>query len=110
MDITNADDGADSKANPPMVVVGTMEDDVVFEVVDEADIPDSNPSYPASSMQSIRFKFTTENTAIQPGGRLWFTVPVGWSLPSLTDKKGKATVGILAYNDDGDEIFVKQAT
>ena len=46
-------------------------------------------------MQSIRFKFTAENTAIQPGGRLWFTVPVGWSLPSLTDKKDKATVSIL---------------
>ena len=91
--------------NKPMVVVGTMEDDVVFEVVDESDISDSNPIYPASSMQSIRFKFTTENTAIQPGGRLWFTVPVGWSLPSLTDKKAKATVGILDYNDDGDEIF-----
>ena len=91
--------------NKPMVVVGTMEDDVVFEVVDESDISDSNPIYPASSMQSIRFKFTTANTAIQPDGRLWFTVPVGWSLPSLTDKANKATVGILAYNDDGDEIF-----
>ena len=94
-----------SANNEPLVVVGTMEDDVVFEVVDESDISDSNPSYPASSMQSIRFKFTTRNTAIQPGGRLWFTVPVGWSLPSLTDKAKKATVGILAYNDDGDEIF-----
>ena len=83
-----------------MVVVGTMEDDVVFEVVDEADIPNSNPSYPASSLQSIRFKFTTENTAIQSGGRLWFTVPVGWSLPSLTDKAGKATVSIVAKNDN----------
>ena len=80
-DITDADT-ADSKANPPMVVVGTMEDDVVFEVVDEDEIPNSTPSYPASSMQSIRFRFATENTAIQPGGRLWFTVPVGWSLPS----------------------------
>ena len=35
----------DSKDNPPMVVVGTMEDDIVFEVVDESDISDSNPSY-----------------------------------------------------------------
>ena len=101
MDITDPDDGGGAAANPPMVVVGTMEDDVVFEVVDESDIPDSNPSYPASSLQSIRFKFTTENTAIQSGGRLWFTVPVGWSLPSLTDKAGKATVGIVAYGADG---------
>ena len=104
-DITDADT-ADSKANPPMVVVGTMEDDVVFEVVDENEIPDSNPSYPASSLQSIRFRFAAENTAIQSGGRLWFTVPVGWTLPSLTDKKNRATVGILDYDDDGNEIFV----
>ena len=103
--ITDADT-ADSKANPPMVVVGTMEDDVVFEVVDEDEIPDSTPSYHASSMQSIRFRFATENTAIQPGGRLWFTVPVGWTLPSLTDKKNRATVGILDYDADGEEIFV----
>ena len=64
------------------------------------DIPNSNPSYHASSLQSIRFKFTTENTAIQAGGRLWFTVPVGWSLPSVTDKAGKATVSIVAKNGD----------
>ena len=37
----------------------------VFEVVDEFEIPESNPSYSASSLQSIRFKFTAENTAIQ---------------------------------------------
>ena len=85
VDVTEAGMAA---ANPPMVVVGTMEDDVVFEVVDDAGIPNSNPSYPASSLQSIRFQFTTENTAVQSGGRLWFTVPVGWSLPSLTDKNG----------------------
>ena len=113
VDITAADT-ADSKANPPMVVVGTMEEDVVFEVVDESDIPNSNPSYHASSLQSIRFKFTTENTAIQAGGRLWFTIPVGWSLPSLTDKTGKATVSIVAKNGeaivdaDGDPIAVRQ--
>ena len=110
-DITDAGMAA---ANPPMVVVGTMEDDVAFEVVDDAGIPDSNPSYPASSLQSIRFQFTTENTAIEPNGRLWFTVPVGWSLPSLTDKTGKATVSIVAkngeeiVNDDGDLTPVKQ--
>ena len=91
-----------------MVVVGTMEDDVIFEVVDELDIADSNPSYPASSKQSLRFKFTTTDTAIQPDGRLWFTVPVGWSLPSLTDKAGKATVSIVTLNDDNEEIFVRQ--
>ena len=104
----NITDAGGAAANPPMVVVGTMQDDVAFEIVDESDIPNSNPSYPASSLQSIRFKFTTEDTAIQAGGRLWFTVPVGWSLPSLTDKTGKATVGILAYDDDDEEIFVKQ--
>ena len=91
-----------------MVVVGTMEDDVIFEVVDELDIADSNPSYPASSKQSIRFKFTTTDTAIQPTGRLWFTVPVGWSMPSVTDKAGKATVSIVTLDDDNEEIFVRQ--
>ena len=91
--------------NPPMVVVGTTEDDIVFEVVDESDISDSNPSYHASSMQSIRFKFMAANTAIQEGGRLWFSVPVGWSLPSLTDKAGKATVSIV-HLVDGEETFV----
>ena len=94
--------------NKPMVVVGTMEDDVIFEVVDELDIADSNPSYSASSKESIRFKFTTTGTAIQPGGRLWFTVPVGWSTPSLTDKAGKATVSIVTLDDDNNEIFVRQ--
>ena len=112
-DITE-DDGGGAAANPPMVVVGTMEEDVVFEVVDDAGIPNSNPSYPASSLQSIRFQFTTENTAIEPNGRLWFTVPVGWSLPSLTDKAGKATVSIVArkgveiVDADGNPIAVKQ--
>ena len=96
------------KNNPAMVVVGTMQEDVAFEVVDESDITDSTPSYAASSMQSIRFKFTTDATAIQPGGKLWFTVPAGWSLPSLTDKASKATVGILDYDDDGDERFVTE--
>ena len=105
-DITDADTD-DSKANPPMVVVGTMEDDVVFEVVDEFEIPESNPSYSASSLRSIRFKFTAENTAIQKTGRLWFTVPVGWTLPSLTDKAGKATVSIVHVVDD-EETFVNK--
>ena len=54
-DITE-DDGGGAAANMPMVVVGTMKEDVVFEVVDDAGIPDSNPSYPASSLQSIRFQ------------------------------------------------------
>ena len=74
------------------------------------------PVTPASSLQSIRFQFATENTAIQSGGRLWFTIPVGWSLPSLTDKAGKATVSIVAKNgeeivdDDGDLIARQTAT
>ena len=81
--------------NPSMVVVGTTEDDIAFEVVEDGGASVLTPNYPASSKQSIRFQFTAENTAIQPGGRLWFTVPVGWSLPSLTDNAGKATVSIV---------------
>ena len=93
--------------NLPMVVVGTMADDVVFEVVDDSGIPESNPSYPASSLQSIRFQFTTSNTAIQPGGSVWFTIPVGWSYPSTTDKKDRATVSIV-HLVDGEETFVSK--
>ena len=82
--------------NPAMVVVGTTEDDIAFEVVEDGGVAVLTPNYPASSKQSIQLRFTAENTAIQPGGgRLWFTVPVGWSLPSLTDKAGKATVSIV---------------
>jgi len=93
--------------NPEMVVVGTMADDVAFEVVDDTDSPVYNPSYPAASKQSIRFRFTAEDTAIQPGGRLRFTVPGRWTMPSLTDREGKATVSIVR-EVDGDEIFVSE--
>ena len=93
--------------NPLMVVVGTTEDDIAFEVVEDGGASVLTPNYPASSKQSIRFQFTAENTAIQPGGRLWFTVPVGWSLPSLTDNAGKATVSIVHLVDD-EETFVRQ--
>ena len=65
--------------SPVMVVVGTVEDDVVFQVVDDTGVPDSNPQYSASSKRSIRFQFITEETAIQKGGRLWFTVPSTWT-------------------------------
>lgn len=94
--------------NPEMVVVGTMADDVAFEIVDSADSSVYNPSYPAASEQLIRFRFTTENTAIQPGGTLRFSVPGRWTMPSLTDREGKATVSIVSEDDDGNEIFVSE--
>ena len=92
--------------NPPMVVVGTTESDVAFEIVDDTGAPISLPSYPAASLASIRFRFTAENTVIQPGGRLRFTVPVEWSLPSVTDRANRATVSIVHLDDDGNETFV----
>ena len=99
-------------AEPKLAVVGTVEDDVVFEIVDESEIPDSTPSYPASSYQSIRFRFEADNTAIQPGGTLSFSVPAQWNRPSVTDRTGLATVAIVTRDadddgkDDGEEKFV----
>ena len=52
--------------NPLMVVVGTTEDDIAFEVVEDGGASVLTPNYPASSKRSIRFQFTAENTAIQP--------------------------------------------
>ena len=108
----NIKDAGVAATNPAMVVVGTLEADVVFEIVDDADpgLSISYPSYPAASMRSIRFRFTTVGTAIQPGGQLWFTVPVGWSSPSTTSKASRATVSIVSKDDDGDEIFVPEIT
>ena len=100
--------------NEQMTVVGTLAEDVVFEIVDDVGIAMSSPSYPAASVQSIRLRFTTVNTTILPGGRLWFSVPVGWSMPSLTDRTNRATVDIVAKNGeeikdkDGEPIVVKQ--
>ena len=92
--------------NPPMVVVGTMRDDVAFEIVDDTGAPISAPEYNAASLASIRFRFTAENTVIQPGGTLRFTVPVEWSLPSVTDRANRATVSIFHLDDDGNDTFV----
>ena len=86
--------------NKPMVVVGTTEDDVVFEIVDEFGDSIPSPSYPAASEESIRFEFRTANTAIQSGGTLSFTVPRLWTLPSLTDIEGRARVGIVTPDPD----------
>ena len=75
--------------NPPMVVVGTTKTDVAFEIVENGGVAFLDPSYPAASEQSIRFQFTAENTAIQPGGKLRFKVPGGgWTAPSITDRAG----------------------
>ncbi len=92
--------------NPAMVVVGTTQGDVAFEIVDDTGAPISAPEYNAASMQSIRFRFTAENTVIQPGGTLRFTVPVEWSQPSVTDRANRATVSIVHLDDDGNETFV----
>ena len=95
--------------NPPMVVVGTTKTDVAFEIVENGGVAFLDPSYPAASEQSIRFQFTAENTAIQPGGKLRFKVPGGgWTAPSITDRAGKATVGIITLDDDEEEILVDQ--
>ena len=70
--------------NPKVAVVGTTREDVVFEIIDNdfAD-PVSEPSYAAASKQSIRFRFTLDKTVIQPDGRLWFTIPVGWTSAAI---------------------------
>ncbi len=94
--------------NKPMVVVGTTAEDVAFEIVENGGTAVLAPSYPASSKQSIRFQFTAENTAIQPGGRLRFTVPGRWTMPSLTDRAGRATVSIVSEDSDGNEILVSE--
>ena len=90
--------------------MGTTKEDVVFEIIDN-EYGDSvyNPSYPASSKQSIRFQFTPEGTSIQPGGSLWFTLPSLWSSPSTTDRTGTATVYIITKDDDdGEDKLVTQ--
>ena len=92
--------------NPPMVVVGTTESDVAFEIVDDTGAPISAPEYNAASLASIRFRFTAENTVIQPGGTLRFTVPREWTQPSVTDRANRATVSIVHLDDDGNETFV----
>ena len=87
--------------NPPMVVVGTTEDDVVFEIIEDGR-PVFDPYYHAASEQdSIQFRFTTENTTIQEGGELRFRLPRLWSAPGLFGDEGTtdATVGIVT--DDG---------
>ena len=96
---------ADNKA---MIVVGTTAEDVAFRVVENGGVAVLAPSYPAASKQSIRFQFTAENTAIQPGGSLRFTVPGRWTLPSITDRMGRATVSIVSEDDDGNEILVSE--
>ena len=101
-DITTADEDA----NPPTVVVGTTQGDVAFEIVDDTGAPISAPEYPAASMQSIWFRFTAENTVIQPGGTLRFTLPIGWTQPSVADRTGRATVSIFHVNDDNEDTFV----
>ena len=92
----NPETDEDETAN--VVVLGTVKEDVDFEIVDENDIPQPAPSYPAISEQQLRFRFTATNTAIQAGGRVWFTLPSGWTPPNLApgekDKRVKAKVGI----------------
>ena len=99
-----------------MVFVGTTEADVDFNVVDNVGVAVLAPSYPAASVypdtakskQPIRFQFTAENTPIQRNGILRFKVPVGWTMPSTTDRAGRATVSIVTEDDDGKEILVSQ--
>ena len=101
-------DGVSLVKSPATVVVGTTEADVAFEIVDNIGVTFLAPHYPAASKQSIRFQFTAENTAIRPGGILRFKVPGGWTMPSVTDRAGRATVGIVSEDADGNEIVVSQ--
>ena len=109
IDIT-ADDDDDFMANPPMVIVGTTEDDVAFEII-EGGSPIFEPYYPAASEQdSIQFRFTTEDTTIQEGGELRFRLPSAWSKPGLVGDEGTtdATVGIVTQDADDKDILVTQ--
>ena len=92
--------------NPPMHIVGTTRGAVVFEVVDDDGFSVTNPEYNASSLESIRFSFTTANTVILPGGHLRLTLPAEWNRPSVTERTGYATVSIVTTDDDDKEEFV----
>ena len=94
--------------NKPMVVVGTTAEDVAFRIVENGGVAVLAPSYPAASKQSIRFQFTAENTTIQPGGKLRFTVPSRWTFPSLEDRANRATVRIVSEDADGNEDLVTE--
>ena len=92
----------------PMVVVGTTEDDVVFEIIEDGSAV-FDPYYPAASEQdSILFRFTTENTTIQEGGELRFRLPAAWTRPGLVGDEGttEATVGIVTQDADGADMLV----
>ena len=109
VDIT-ADDDDNFMANPPMVVVGTTEDDVVFEIIEDGSAV-FDPFYPAASEQdSILFRFTTENTTIQEGGELRFRLPSGWTRPGLVGDESttEATVAIITQDKDGKDIPATQ--
>ena len=99
---------ADDKANPPMVVVGTTEDDVVFEIIEDGS-PVFDPYYPAASEQdSIQFQFTTENTTIQEGGELRFRLPRLWSAHPVSlvmRVTNDATVAIVTEDEDGERPY-----
>ena len=92
--------------NPPVDIVGTTREAVVFEVVDDDGFSVTNPEYNASSLESIRFSFTTANTVILPDGHLRLTLPAEWNRPSVTDRTGYATVSIVTTDADGEEEFV----
>ena len=95
--------------NPAMVVLGTTEDDVVFEIIEDGS-PIFEPYYPAASEQEkIQFRFTTENTTIQEGGELRFRLPRAWSAPGVVGEEGdkEATVAIVTENEAGDPLLVK---
>ena len=96
--------------NPPMNIVGTTREAVVFEVVDDDGFSVTNPEYNASSLESIRFSFTTANTVILPDGHLRLTLPAEWNRPSVTERTGYATVSIVTTDADGTEEFVSMDT
>ena len=88
---------ADETAN--IIVLGTVKEDIDFEIVDEFDISVSLPLYPAVSEEQIRFRFEAEDTTIQEGGSVWFNIPSSWTKPDFDakdkDKGVKAKTGIL---------------
>ena len=91
----------DKDANPPMVVVGTTEDDVVFEIIEDGSTVFDPYYHAASEHNSIQFRFETANTTIQEGGTLRFRLPSLWTRPGVLGKEGATEATVAIVTDDG---------
>ena len=82
-----------------ITVVGKGED-VDFEIVDlDSDNLIPAPSYPAASSQIIGFRFTARNTTIEEDGEVSIELPRLWTLPSVRNSSGRATVSVFDAPD-----------